>query len=121
MCTYLTMDELKKFTSVNDTEVNDLLQKVRENFDGKFLLETRNYKRKRTFFSSWLSNEPQETTLYTLYYDLLGGEVQVINFASDNTESSIHTHVTKATIMNYFMGMLNGFKYFQIKETIPHE
>ncbi len=117
MCTYLTEEELKRFTRVGDKDVNKLLQKVIENFDGKFLLEEKVLKRRRSFFYSWLNPEPDETTIYILYFHLGGREVQVMNFASNDKSTSIHTKVSKATIENYFMGMLNGMEFQKCKET----
>jgi len=109
MTTFLYDHELRDFTSVQDKELNELFQEVREKFDNKYLIHERVFTTKKWF------RKPISKTVYTLY-NLLNkmGEVQVINFASDetkNSRNSMNYYVPKSYIMTYFYGVLTGIKY----------
>jgi len=106
MTTFLYDHELRDFTSVQDKELNELFQEVREKFDNKYLIHERVFTTKK-----WL-RKPISKTVYTLY-NLLNkaGEVQVINFASDDSQYSMNYYVPKSYIMTYFYGVLTGIKY----------
>ena len=102
MCSYYTSEELEKAKKVEDKELNELLQEVREKDDNYFLLE-RSFKVKQGWFKKSI-----ERVGYTLLYSLGSVECQVINFAQDH-EWSINGTVSKAYIHTLFCGFLNGY------------
>ena len=93
--TYLSDSQIKSYSSVTDTELNELFQEVRK-IDDNWLVEERietiGFFKKRT------------TINYHLYYNL-GGEVQVIFLAS-----GLQDNGNKDIIMLYFYGFLNGYR-----------
>ena len=101
--TYIDEHERKKLESVNDSEINELFQKVRQKFDNQYFLE------EREFIILRFLRKPKKEIRYILYFSISWLEVQIINFASP--KSSICTLVDKSTILNYFCGLLNGFDY----------
>jgi hypothetical protein len=99
--TFLTEEEVNKFKSSTDKEINDLLVEVNHYFD-KFLVQEKDYTIKRFFFKT------EKRKLYTLYSLLnRAGEVQIINFCQD-WNWSINTDVPKSYIVTYFLGILSG-------------
>lgn len=100
--TYLTDEELERFKSVTDEELNKLLQEVNENFGDKYRIDETFYQYKKYFFS-----KPVKRVRYTLYAIMSSPSVQCINFASDG-KSSINTSVTKSYLMTYFYGLLTS-------------
>lgn len=100
--TYLSENDIKRFTSVTDQELNTLFQEVREKFDNKYYLEESTHVIKKMF------RKPKEYTKYTLYYDTILPSVQVINFPSE--KGGIRECADKSLIMALFFGLLNGLE-----------
>lgn len=109
MCTYLNESEYEKYSSVADKELNELLQEVREKFDGKYYIQTNKHIQKRIF------RKPKEYISYTLYGCLGKPEVQIFNFPKDSG-SGIGECTGRAQIMTLFYGLLNGMKHEQQKQ-----
>lgn len=99
--TYITDSELREYSRVEDTDLNELLQEVRQKFGNRYWLQTRVFWDEPKWFRKQKSH-----TLYQLYIGN-GGEVQIFNFPS--SEGGINTYVTKAKISTLFLGMINGF------------
>lgn len=104
--TYFSAEEMLEFIAVKDEELNRYFQQVRNAYDNGY------YIRERVFHTGILRKKTR--TLYTLYWDTGTGTQQVVNFPTDQGPS-LNTAVTKGTVMNYFMGLLNGENYFKLK------
>lgn len=109
MTTYIDGSELNKYCSVEDKDLNDLLQEVRKLTDNKIFLR----KVTRT------ENPLFRKKVVHVYYELLStisafspntNEVMVINFCQD-WEWSINSIVKKSYIVTYLLGMLSGYAY----------
>jgi hypothetical protein len=109
ICVLLTEYDKGRYTTVQDVELNELLQEIRTEFKGVYLLREYFVKQKRGFFTSWFK-EDEYNTFYELYADLGHWDTQVINFARESG-SSINTLVPKSYIITYFLGLLNGKKH----------
>lgn len=105
--TWISEHEWTSMSSVQDKELNELFQEVREMYPGKFLIQSHRYDT-RTWFDKLTSNWVRTGTIYTLYNMLNNIDAQVINFPpSENNSFSINTAVHKSYIMTYFFGLLS--------------
>ena len=102
-CTYLTDEEVKRYSSVSDKELDELLQELRAVDDSWAIQETTAIKK-----GFWKNTEVKH---YTLYYKVQHPEWQVINLATPNGGSVFHYELnSREFIMNYIMGVLNGMQ-----------
>ena len=84
--TWITDNEKITYSEVQDEDLNELLQEVRE-------------KNKRFFVSETKANK--KIISYTVYADTGHGEVQVIQFGGE---------VNKVVVMAFLFGVLAGMK-----------
>lgn len=111
--TWLNDNDLKEYSRVNDAELNELFQEIRQITDNKFYIQETVWKDNPPF---WRKAKPS-VTYYSLYA-VQGWDAQVINFAQDHSWS-INTGVTKSYIMAFFYGLLAGRRYPEPKlETV---
>jgi hypothetical protein len=110
MCTYLHEYEYTKFASVEDEELNELFQEVRQKFGNRHYLNERKFPVK-----VWkgLRRVNEYVVRYDLYVASNLPEVQVVNFATEGG-SSISGYVSKSYIYAYFYGLLSGLRYAEI-------
>lgn len=104
MTTFYNDNELEGYKTVQDKELDELLQEVRQKFDNKYFLIENKYTIKK-----WLK-KPEIKTFYTLLYRYNNIECQVINFCREH-DGSINTGVPKSYIHTLFCGLLNGYDY----------
>lgn len=104
--TWISEWEKPSLSKVEDKELDELFQEVRQEFPGKFLIQTTRYDR-RTWFDKLTGNWIKTGKLYTLYVMLDDIEAQVINFPPQEGNWSINTAVPKSYIMTYFFGLLS--------------
>lgn len=100
MYTFYTKEELVKFTSVTDKEVNALLQMVREKVSNRYLICEQEHTTYRWF------RRPLVSTTYIMLCQGDDGQCQVINFYAD--KCGLNYNVSKGYIMTYLCGLLNG-------------
>jgi len=105
ICTYLHDYEFSDFQKVEDKELNELFQEVRELIPDTFFVQQH-----KVISKKWLK-KPTTTVYYSLYKLLSKPEVQEINFFVDNSDSSINTVITKGMLMAYFFGVISGHRY----------
>jgi len=103
MCSYYDEHTLERAKSVEDKELNELLQEVRKIDESYYLQENKKVVKRGIF------KKPIEKTSYTVLKKLRGDECQIINFCQD-TEWSINSSVSKSYIHTLFCGFLNGSK-----------
>ena len=109
--TWLSKSEKETMTTVNDDELNEILQEVREKFDNKFFVQTTRYDN-RNWFDKLTGNYLKTGRRYTLYVCHENHfDAQVINFAPIEGEWSINTLVTKGQLITYFFGLLAGKQF----------
>lgn len=105
---FLTEDELRKFSSVNDIDLNNTLQWLRLYMGDCWFIQEVPYVKKK-----WLGKK-ESGIIYTLYYKPIsveGTEVQIINFMPEHRLISINTIVSKQILMSYLMGLTNGLDF----------
>lgn len=92
--------------SVEDKDLNEYFQKVRNKVSDKYFIETHTH-----YHKHWFRND-DISKLYTLYY-AVSGEYQVFNFPCNElkcpSDIHIHTYATRETLITYFIGLLNGY------------
>lgn len=108
MYTYLSQSEREKWVSVEDKDINELLQEVRGTFGNEHLISSRQVVGKRFL------RKPITKTLYSIYVGK-DVEVQVINFCQEHAWS-INSDVTKSYVITYLLGMLTGYAYVMQKQ-----
>ena len=105
---YYCQEELEKFTTVEDKQLNDLLQEIRNKISVHFYLQTITRTERPLF---------RKPKVFVYYQMLLSHtkrdldtvqEVQIINFCQDHAWS-INTIVTKSYVVTFFLGMLCEF------------
>lgn len=104
--TFLTQSEIEAYTSVEDRELNELLQYARRATDNCILIEVvRSVVTRRLFRANTVEK------FYTVYWTNKGQdrEVTITNFYGG--DCSINTSVPKDTVLNYLMGLLTGVEY----------
>jgi hypothetical protein len=104
--TWISEHEGKQYSQVQDKDLNELFQEVRQTFNNTYLLQESCYDT-RGFWARLFRKPKQIFTTYTLYAGS-GIDYQVINFCQDHSWSN--TSVTKSYIMTYFFGLINGKK-----------
>jgi len=97
----ITKEELQRYSSVADAELNELLKDVRE-LNPNIYVKEYSYRKKSLF------KKCQIMTLYALMIDGQGG-VQLFNFPPKDELGSINTHVTKQVLFTYLFGYYNGY------------
>ena len=109
--TWINQEEQKHYSSVEDKELNEVFQEVRERLDKRFLIQTVRYDR-RTLWQRLISDYRKNVgNVYALYMMTGTIDAQVINFAPIEGTWSINTSVTKGQLMTYFFGLLGGYDY----------
>lgn len=106
--TYCYDHEVKNWETVpDDKDLNKLLQDVRNTISKDWYLQVQTHQpRKRLFHKQ----KPAFKT-YTLYfYTGAGIEYQVINLVTENEAGSVFTSANRSQVMNFLMGMLNGWE-----------
>lgn len=104
MYTYITDQDIERWSKVKDKDLNELLQEVRA-IDSRYMIYEHLVITKR-----WLKKE-QHSMLYSLRVRD-GYQARVINFAQDR-KWSINELVTKSYIMTYMYGLLTGLNLFK--------
>lgn len=104
--TWISDEEAKLFSTVEDKELNELFQEVRKEFNSSYLIQTIRYD-ERTWLDRLTSNYLKTGKRYTLYFREKGIDAQVVNFCQDH-DWSINTSVPKSYIMTFFFGLLSG-------------
>lgn len=101
--TWLTPNEIKAYSSVQDEQLNEIFQEVRSKFHDLYLLEETTIKVRRAWW-----RKPEKRTVYTLHVLINRfNECQTINFVQDH-DCSINVNVSASYIITYFLGLLNG-------------
>ena len=101
IATYLQEYEKKNYTSIDDKELNEIFQEVREKFPDKFYVQKTDVVYKRFF-------KKRVKVLYSIYYNVKDPEFQCINFYGG--DNSICTNVDGSVLYAFFMGLLNSSK-----------
>lgn len=104
--TYLTQSEIEAYTSVEDKELNELLQHARRATDNCILIQDAGSVVIRRFFRA---NTVEK--FYTVYWTIKDQDEEVIITNFYGGESSIRTVVPKAVLMHYLIGLLTGVDY----------
>lgn len=109
--TYCHDHEVKRWETVpDDEELNSLLQDVRNTISTDWYLQVQTMTPRKRL----LRKQPASYKVYTLYwYTGAGIEYQVINFITPGGGSVFHGGLTREHVMNYLMGMLNGWQGHQ--------
>ena len=97
----ITKEELQRYSSVADAELNELLKDVRE-LNPNIYVKEYSYKKKRLF------KKCQTTTLYSLMIDGDCG-VRAFSFPPKDGQGSINTLATKQVLLTYLFGYYNGY------------
>lgn len=104
--TWISEHEWPSMSTVQDKELNEVFQQVRQKYPGKFLIQSHRYDN-RTWFDRMTGNYIRTGTIYTLYNMLNKIDAQVINFPPGESNSfSINTSVHKSYLMTFFFGLL---------------
>lgn len=98
--TYINDQDIERWSRVEDAELNELLQEVRQINPSILIASFAHFIKKH-----WYS-KAKPVTLYSLRVNN-GYEAQIINFHQEH-EWSINTTVPKSYIMAYLFGYLNG-------------
>jgi len=101
MNTTLTKEQETAFSKVQDTELDDLLQEIRDKFDNRWFIQSETVTR-----TNWIGKK-ESSTLYTLYNKISETEAIKVKF---KRKSTVYTLVPKHYIMIYLYGMLEGNK-----------
>lgn len=101
MYTYITDQDIERWSKATDKDINDILQQVRAVDDRWMIYEYTIIKRR------WFKKDTL-LTLYSIRVKQSSHEARIINFAQDH-EWSINELVTKSYILTYLYGLLNGF------------
>jgi len=108
--------ELKQFSTVEDPEINKLLQEVREKTDNRFFIqELPVYLKTGNIFN----RKEKKIERYQLMLLVNPGECQIINFYV-SPEWSINTTVEKPLIMAYLYGLLCGTSFEKYLKESAH-
>jgi hypothetical protein len=100
MVTYFNLDERERYSEVEDKELNQIYQEAKKVQD--FFIREFHYYVKKGFFS-----KTEKVTRYSIYGCLDSVQVQCLNFMPDtDSESSINTHVSRAVVFAFCMGLL---------------
>lgn len=104
LITWLSEDDVEKYSRVQDSELNELLQEVRCQ-EGYLVQETK-YAEKR-----WL-RKSRYVELYTVYFNV-GikpelNEYQLLHLPSDSNKNGSYK-VSKAVAAAFLLGLLNGY------------
>lgn len=104
--TFLTQSEIEAYTSVEDRELNELLQYARKATDNCILIEVvRSVVTRRLFRANTVEK------FYTVYWTNKDQDREVIITNFYGGESSIRTVVPKEVCMHYLVGLLTGVDY----------
>lgn len=101
IATYLQDYEKKNYTSIDDKELNELFQKVRNKFPDKFYVQKTDVVYKKFF-------KKRVKVFYSIYYNVNDPEYQCINFYGG--DNSICTNIDGSVLYAFFMGLLNNEK-----------
>lgn len=102
-CTYLTDQEFKDYSKVEDADLNDVFQELRA-ISTDWYLQERKYPVSRGWF-----RKPRIETKYSVFKTTMKPEVQQINFYLDNNgDYSINFVVKKEIVMAYFFGLIGN-------------
>ena len=96
--TYLTDYDREKFASVEDRELNELFQEIRQLFPNYYLNEF-------YFKEQRLLRMPRKIVHYSLYIDF-GCEAQIFSFPA----SGLSYMTNKLIVITYFFGLINGYE-----------
>lgn len=84
--TWISEHEFTSMSSVQDKELDELFQEVRQKYPGKFLIQSHRYD-ERSWLDKLTGNWIKTGTIYTLYNMLNGIDAQVINFPPSENNS----------------------------------
>lgn len=106
--TYCYDHEVKNWENVpDDKDLNELLQDVRNTISKDWYLQVRTHQPRKRW---WERQARPSFKSYTLYWYTGGGiEYQVINLVTPGGGSVFHGGCTREHVMNFLMGMLNGW------------
>lgn len=117
MATYLTSDELTRYSKVTDPELNELFQEVRGN---TYFIQETTYPAKRSFWDKLFRRPIKPGVVRYQLYILIEPnfknfmlqhssiyEVQVFNFPADS-EWSINPSAPRVIIYTFLLGLVNG-------------
>jgi hypothetical protein len=99
---YINDQDIERWSSVEDSEVNELLQDARK-VDPAILIHTWHTPGIKRIFKN-----VKPLTLYSIRINDGKCQAKIMNFPSDLSGSSINTYLTKAQTMIYLYGFLNG-------------
>lgn len=101
MYTWLSKDELKKFSKVTNADLNELFQEVRELMPDVYIQEI------SLVDYSWLGLKKRQNIVYYIYSACS---------SHDDQDSSIEVHVLNLKtsdlhyVFNYLCGLINGYR-----------
>lgn len=101
--TWLTDFEREKWCTVEDTDVNEVLQEVLKDVNPDLRISENEVE----VYRGWL-RKSKTVKLYTIYNSLGHPDYQVLNFYTNR--SSINTSIPKEVTLAYLYGMLSGMK-----------
>lgn len=105
ICTYFDDFEVKEHKeNLNDSEIQELLDYINK----KSKRGTKLFVAKREFYRRHWFRRADVVVRYELYSWLQYNEYQLVNFASDEAETSLYTTVSRRDILNFLMGWSNG-------------
>ncbi len=94
LCTYFNEQDFIRYSKVDDEDVNELLQEVREKFPRYYLQEFKFEKRKFL--------KKIEIIRFSVYIEINGMEVQNLLLPTEL--------ISKESVMAFFYGLLNGIE-----------
>ncbi|MFH1589939.1 MAG: hypothetical protein ABIB43_05215 [archaeon] len=95
--------QLEQYSTVEDDELNSLLQEVRNKFDNKYFLQE-----ETLITNKWFKTT--EKTLYKLIHEKDNGLYEVINFNKYNSDGR-NMFTDKLYIETAFNNLLKGYEY----------
>lgn len=108
MCAYLRVEEMERYSTVSDKDLNELFQEVRTKFKNQFFISETVIKINKWFGPDFVK------TFYTVYNNLERGQINNINEVQCmiwyNEGSSINTGIEKSVLYAYFFGLLTNIK-----------
>jgi hypothetical protein len=102
MYTFINDQDIERWSSVEDSEINELLQDARKINHAILIYTWHTPGIKRLF------KKAKPLILYSIRIDDGKNQAHILNFPSDVSGSSINTYLTKAQTMIYLYGFLNG-------------